>query len=228
MPLPLARRLLPLRLPCTRLGGGKMTVPQRFIWGASVAAIGSVLFPMAEPAFAQNVIHPDVSFEQNAERDEPSLPWLGLVFDVGVPDGMNLGLVVRPLSVLRVHAGGAFNLANFGLRAGVAYVPFNFWIVPTVVVEGGHFFEASPRDIVSSLASVDVDYVPESLSYTYANAHLGLELGGDRFTFFLRGGYSYLAASLRPPSDDEIRFEDNVSVTGWLPSAKLGLIVYLN
>ena len=154
-------------------------------------------------------------------------PWLGLVLDAGVPDGANIGIVGRPLSWLRLHAGGSYNLISGGIRGGVAYVPFDYWVVPTLVVEGGHYFAGSAKDALETVAGLEVDFAPERVEYTYANAHLGLEFGGDWYTIFLRGGYSFVNATLRPPSDDEVRFEDDVRMSAWLPSAKLGLIVYL-
>ena len=162
------------------------------------------------------------------EVESSSLPWIGLILDAGVPDGANLGLVARPFSWLRLHAGGSYNLVSAGVRGGVSYVPFNYWIVPTLTVEGGHFFDGNARSSIKAIAGLDVEYAPEKVSYTYANGHLGLEFGGDWYTIFLRGGMSFVHASVRPPSQDDVRFEEDVTITAWAPSAKLGFIVYVN
>ncbi len=155
-------------------------------------------------------------------------PWLGLVLDAGVPDGAQVGLVVRPWSWLRIHAGGGYNLASGGIRGGATYVPFDYWVVPTLTLEGGYFFAGNPQGAVEAIAGVDVEYVPERIAYGYANAHLGLEFGGDWFTFFLRGGYSYIDATVRPPdTEEDLRFEEDARLVAWAPSAKLGFIVYM-
>ena len=165
---------------------------------------------------------------EEPSADDSSPPWLGLVLDAGVPDGANLGLVARPLPWLRAHIGGSYNLMSGGIRGGVAYVPFQYWIVPTLVLEGGHYFTGSAKDAIETVAGISVDYAPDRVSYTYANAHLGLEFGGDWFTFFLRGGYSFVHASLRPAEEeDNVRFEEDITATAWLPSAKLGFIFYV-
>lgn len=171
---------------------------------------------------------PEAAIEDGFEPvEEDRRPWLGVVLDAGVPDGANLGLVARPLSWLRAHVGGSYNLASAGIRAGATYVPFDYWIVPTLTLEGGHFFTGSAKEAIRLVSGVDVDGAPEEVSYTYANGHLGLEFGGDWFTVFLRGGMSFVHATFRPSDVDNVRFEENVTASVWAPSAKLGLIFYV-
>lgn len=180
------------------------------------------------PAVADESLEAAAVVAEAEEDEEDDLPLLGLVVDAGVPDGMNLGIVVRPLDWLRLHVSASYNLATWGIRGGVAYVPFDYWITPSLVVEGGTYFPGSLRDAMRTYANVDSEYVPDRILYHYFNAHLGLELGSDWFTFFLRGGYSYLDMSLRPPdsAEDGLRFEEDARITAWLPSAKLGFVVY--
>ena len=190
-----------------------------FMWVTLVASSGVVL----TPAHASS----EATIEAEVEPKASTQPWLGLVLDAGVPDGAQVGVVVRPLSWLRVHAGAGYNLASVGIRGGVTYVPFRYWVVPTLVVEGGHYFPGSVRGAINTVAGVDVDFAPERMSYSFANAHLGLEFGGDWYTIFLRGGYSYVNADIRAPESDGVQFQEDVRVSAWAPSAKLGFMVYV-
>ena len=148
--------------------------------------------------------------------------------DLGVPDGAQMSAVWRPKRWLRVHGGGGFNLVSFGLRGGVSWLPLEGPVVPTVAVEGGHFFGGDARG-VSELLGMSPDSVPEDLSYSYANGHVGLEFSFHHTTLFLRGGYSYLVAHFTPsdPGASDVRFEDEAELRAFLPSAKLGIVVYL-
>lgn len=149
---------------------------------------------------------------------------LGLMVDAGAPDGAFLSAVLRPLHWLRIHAGAGHNLIGLGLRGGLSLIPFRGFISPTLDLEGGHSFKGDLRSPYPS-----GEGIPETLGYSYGNAHLGIELGSDNFRFFLRGGYSYVAAEADLGELDEsgVRFDSPAELSLFTPSAKLGFIFYL-
>lgn len=197
-----------------------------------------LLLPLAfaSPAVAQLDDRWDVANEVDTEapppveEDAPPPPPYGVLFDTGLPDGIQLAFAWRPIHWARFHAGGGHNLASFGLRGGASIIPFAGWISPSVVLEGGYFFEGDLGGTMAGILGWDASDVPESISYAYANLHLGLEMGSDDFTFYLRGGYSYIDALAIQASEvgDGIRFEEAIHVTAFSPSAKLGFVVYFN
>lgn len=162
-------------------------------------------------------------------EEAPTRPWLGVMIDAGVPDGANLNLAWRPDYWLRFHGGPSYNGVGFGLRGGVSLLPFDFWISPSVVLEGGYFFPGDLAGFVETVVGGSSEGVPDQVRYAYANLHLGLELGTPDFGFFLRGGYSMIDAHLTPPPGDPngVRFEGDTHVTAFVPTAKLGFVIYL-
>ena len=116
--------------------------------------------------------------------------------DVGLPDGAGASLVYRPMKWLRVTGGGTYNMISSGLRAGASLLPFGWG--PSLTVEGGHYFDGDANGLVRKFAgsSYQSNAVLERVGYDYANAHLGLDLGYRRVTFFIHGGMSFIRASV--------------------------------
>jgi len=105
----------------------------------------------------------------------------GISADVGAPDGVGLGLVVRPLAWVRLNGHIMHNSAAPGYRVGVTLDPIDFPVAPTATAEYGSY---APGRIIGIEKSPFV-------WYNYANVHLGLEFGKrDYFRFYLRGGVS--------------------------------------
>jgi hypothetical protein len=204
------------------------------LFGASAAKA-------AEPAPAPA---PDATAQQAAPvpaAPAPSLPVIGLMTDVGAPDGVQGSLVLRPWKALRFSVGGGYNMISKGVRAGVSILPFGRG--PSLTVEAGRFFEgdgnAAARKIMGSFEDVAV---LQRVGYDYANAHLGLDFGYKRVTFYIHGGMSYLTGKIRDTnqlfqndpaingmnsSGLEVTVKQDPTVKAILPSAKIGLIVYL-
>lgn len=154
---------------------------------------------------------------------------VGALLDAGLPDGANVALAWRPFYWLRTFAGPSHNLNGFGLRGGVTLIPVDGWISPSLTFEAGHFFPGDLSASMESVLGVDDANVPERLSYSYGNAHLGVELGTPEFVFYLRGGYSVVDAHLTPAEGEpgtEFRFDDDVHLTVFAPSAKLGFAIF--
>lgn len=164
------------------------------------------------------------------------VPRFGVLFDVGVPDGLGLSGVYRPMHWLRLHGGLTHNLGALGLRGGVSFAPFYFPLTPTLSVDVGRTFSADYRSIARKAGLDDPKFDPllRDLTYTYANAHLGLEVGAARrFVFFLRGGVSYFALSvpgfqefLQASAGDPSITAKNPRLRFTLPTLKLGVTFY--
>jgi len=144
---------------------------------------------------------------------------VGMVMDVGVPDGAAIGLSLRPfVEWLRVTAAGTYNGMAPGARIGMTLDPIAFPIAPTFTVEGGHSWAGSVPLIGDAVA----------VGYNYMNLHLGLEFGSQSsFRFFLRGGVSWLDVSSSTGSQKTdgsgTASLSDPSFSGWVaPSGKLG------
>jgi hypothetical protein len=183
---------------------------------------------------------PDASI--NAAPAQPPaarLPAVGVMADVGLPDGAGASLVYRPAKWLRLTGGGTYNMISSGLRAGVSLLPFGWG--PSLSVEGGHYFDGNANNLVARFAgsSYQSSSVLERVGYDYANAHLGLDLGFRRVTFFIHAGLSFIRASVHNldeavqsqqssgSSSTTLSFKQDPIIRAITPSAKLGLIVYL-
>ncbi len=158
---------------------------------------------------------------------------LGLGIDLGVPDGVNLGLMLSPSDWLRLEASLGTNSASLGYRGGLSLVPVGWG--PSFNFELGHCNLAAPTDTVRTFFSVPkwVEPYVQQLGYTYFNAHLGFDLVYGRATMFVHGGYTYLMGTVRAPAPVVVDKSTNTSVTiaedgkvyAHTLSAKVGLIV---
>jgi hypothetical protein len=156
----------------------------------------------------------------------------GLGFDAGMPDGLNLGLVLSPSDWLRLGASFGTNTASLGYRGGVSLVPVGWG--PSFSFEAGHCNLAATNSVIRTFFSTPgwaSSYV-QQFGYTYFNAHLGFDLVIGNATFFLHGGYSYLMGTVRAPKS--VVVDSNTNTTVSIPqdgkvyvstlSAKLGVV----
>lgn len=166
-----------------------------------------------------------------AAKPKASRHWLGVAVDSGIPDGMAAAMAVRPWFWLRFEAGGMHNTISPGLRGGVSLIPFYFWITPSLTVEAGHYFESDATWIARRLTSNrNLDPLFRKVGYNFGNVHLGLELGSPHsLSFFLRAGVSYVqmtAHGVQQAINDPTIQAGDVGLSGVIPSAKLGLLLY--
>ncbi len=159
----------------------------------------------------------------------------GMMFDVGVPDGATLAVVMRPVRAIRIDAGISYNGVSHGVRGGITLVPFATWFTPTVSLDAGHYAEGDANPL-ARLVTGDPMYSSAALSrvgYDYADAQLGLELGRKRFTFYLRAGATRVTGSLHdlgavvgdmPKSP--VTFGSDPALTVTALSARLGFVLY--
>jgi hypothetical protein len=205
----------------------------------------SVTVPKA-PAAAATAAPDDAVIAQTAAREAyaPASPHLfGLATDLGLPDGANLGLVVRPASWIRLHGAGGTNSANVGFRGGVTAIPFWLWhFGPSLTIEAGFCRMGAVNSVVRTFFQVPSwmkDYAQQA-GYSYYNAHLGLEFGRRNVTGFIHIGGSYVNATVHAPkpvsippanpnSTDEpaqLVLRQDATVRAYTISAKVGFIVF--
>ena len=166
---------------------------------------------------------------------------LGIMADVGVPDGANASLVVRPVSIVKLHAGLGYNLIAPGVRVGASVTPLPWFVSPSLSVEAGHYFRGDANPVVNQLGSRPPDEPSDSpvlreVGYQYANLHVGLDFGGKRMTVYLHAGMSGIRGTIRNLNEElnsegdmdgpTIEFREDPIVTLFVPSARTGIIVF--
>jgi hypothetical protein len=175
----------------------------------------------------------------------PSLPWFGIMADAGIPDGMQASIVLRPVKALRASVGGGYNMVSKGVRVGLTLLPFGRG--PSAAIEAGRFFEGNANNAAAKVFGPGVAtsaFGPslERIGYDFVNAHVGLDFGWKRVTFYVHGGMSYvkgqvykldqLINSSQPSINGQdanglqISVPQGATVKYLGPSGKIGLIVY--
>ena len=174
----------------------------------------------------------------------PASPRLfGLATDVGLPDGANLGLVLRPAAWVRLHGAVGTNSASLGFRGGATAIPHWFWhFGPSVTVEAGYCRVGDVNSVLRTFFQIPswmTDYAQQA-GYTYYNVHLGLEFGRGNVTGFLHAGGSYVDGTVRTPKPvtiatgttgssidpAELILAQDAKIRVFTMSAKAGLIVF--
>ncbi|HEY7724816.1 MAG TPA: hypothetical protein VH880_05750 [Anaeromyxobacteraceae bacterium] len=140
-----------------------------------------------EPAAAPAVELPAAPAQEPAAPAASPLPRWGVMLDAGAPDVLALSALWRPLPWLRLNGGASYLYLAWGLKAGIAWVPFVHWVAPSLNLEYGHYMGLGIAGKVS--APKDAEPMLKSLSLDYVTAELGLELGSGRgWAVFVRGG----------------------------------------
>jgi hypothetical protein len=209
------------------------------------AAVAPPAPPLAESAPAPAVLNApavpyDVTTGEAEGRAQAQPRKYGVMLDVGVPDGVIAAFVYRPIKMARVHGGLGYNGISPGLRLGAAFLPFGWG--PSLDLSYGHYFEGDANGLVSMIAGANEEKseLLSSVGYDYVNLRAGMELGGDRFTFFFRGGISWVHTtlhnidSLLEPEDGEatngnitIEIPKDPTLNAFAPTLQLGFIVQL-
>jgi hypothetical protein len=165
---------------------------------------------------------------------------IGVMADVGVPDGAVASLVVRPIRALRLEGGIADNIVSPGVLGTVTWIPFASWATPVLSVGYGRYFERNANGIAQQLAGDNSFTSPllEKVGYDFANARVGIELGRKYVTFFIHAGVSRVTGQVH--NLDQVAMSQSANdsmvsitatdpkVTLWGVSANLGFIVYVH
>ena len=162
----------------------------------------------------------------------PSFPKLGLQLDAGLPDGIGASLVFRPVRLLNLSAGAVTTGVSAGARVGVHLMPFGGFLRPTVGVEVGHIFEGQVPWVLNIAGAERYTSLAQRVSYSFANAQVGLEVGTRKFAVFARAGLGQVHARLSEFDAGRWDTGGNVDVRGLNlrfrgPSVKLGVVVIL-
>ena len=197
----------------------------------------------AKPVFAKEFPKYQVQQDEAPARSKPPSVrsrFLAAMLDVGLPDGAVLGVAFRPAFWTRIQAGVGTNSISPGMRAGAVLVPFSEG--PSVTVEGGYYFEGDANSIVKQFAgpAYSSSTTAQRVGYQFANFHLGLDFGSRSTTFFLHGGMTYLHTTLHNANDllggqtvnsqgqvTSYTFSQDMNLSVWFPSLKLGLLIYI-
>jgi len=165
------------------------------------------------------------------------LPILGLMADVGVPDGLIGSLAIRPWNWVRFCAGGGTNGISSGWRAGLTLLPFGAG--PSASLEYGRYQDGDVNTLAKKLIGGGFDGSPllDRVGYGYMNAHLGLDFGSRRFVFFIHGGVTMLRGQIHNlnaaisgagvTGATEVAVEQDPTAKAIGPSVKLGLVFYI-
>ena len=156
-------------------------------------------------------------------------PSFGVTADVGVPDGANAALVYRPIRALRVHAGVGHNYVSRGVRGGITLVPLASVVTPTLSVDYGRYFTGDANPLARMITGDDTfqSSALEEVGYDYANAHVGLEVGRTRATFYVHAGASRITGDVRGLESESVTFSQDPKLTMRTVSARVGLIIYV-
>jgi hypothetical protein len=174
------------------------------------------------------------STDGDGEEKKPRM--FGAMFDLGVPDGTTLSFVYRPIDLARVHAGLSYNGVSPGLRLGGEFLPLGWG--PSLGIAYGHYFEGDANGIAGMFGSIDEDSskLLEHVGYDYFALRAGMEFGGDRFTFFARGGVSWLRTTIHeldaiiepdPESNTTVEVKQDPVLNAFTPTIQLGMIVQI-
>jgi hypothetical protein len=160
-------------------------------------------------------------------------PHVGVMADVGAPDGAMSSLVVRPLRSIELSGGIGYNLISTGYRAGIMLVPFHGIATPTLSVDYGQFPEGDANHLAQQFdPSISSSFL-EHVGYRYLDAHVGLMLGSAHMKFFLRAGASRITSELRDTQvlstmdAGDVTVSSDSHVTAWTVSGRLGIAIYL-
>jgi hypothetical protein len=165
------------------------------------------------------------------------LPLLGVMVDVGVPDGLMASLVVRPWNWMRVSAGGGTNSISNGWRAGISLLPLGSG--PSASLEYGRYQDGDANSLAKKFVGSGFDRTPalDRVGYEFMNAHLGLDFGSRSIVFFIHGGVTMLRGQIHNlnavsggaggtgTTEVVVRQDPNFKAVG--PSFKLGLLCYI-
>ena len=165
-------------------------------------------------------------------------PVVGVMTDVGVPDGATASLVVRPARAIRLELGVGHDGAGPGVRAGLTWIPLSSWITPVVSIGAGRFFETDANPVVRYVTGDATFSSPllDRFGYDFAVARVGVEMGRRPVTFFVHAGVTAVEGSLHglsTLSNDNMMSQVTVSSTDAHVrvvgvSVDLGLIFYLH
>jgi hypothetical protein len=198
--------------------------------------------PIGQTAPAPALAAPAVTLDEaQPEPAHKKKRQFGAMLDLGVPDGVMASFVYRPLKLARFHGGLGYNGISPGFRLGGDFLPLGWG--PSLGLAYGHYFDGDANGLVGTFAGSAPDgagsLLLKSVGYDYVNLRVGMEFGGDRFTFFIRGGLCWMHAtihhldSLLDKQDSSVSANTKITIKQdpilnvFAPTIQLGFIVQL-
>jgi len=164
-------------------------------------------------------------------------PVVGVMTDVGVPDGATASVVVRPVRALRVELGVGHDGAGPGVRAGLTWIPLSSWITPVISIGAGRFPERNANPVVRMVTGDQTFESPvlDKFGYDFAVARVGVEMGRRPVTFFIHAGATAVDGTLHNVFTQSDNSMSQVTVSSSDPhvrvigvSVDLGFVIYLH
>ncbi len=163
-------------------------------------------------------------------RTDSNVPFFGVQFDVGAPDGIGASAVLTPFRFLRLQVGGLTNGVGSGVRMGVMLLAFpRSPFRPLLGVDGGYVYGGLGPWLPQLIDDPRLRAWVTGLSVGFVNAQVGFELGSKHVALTLRVGLSYIDVGLRSQTLD-VGVEGapltvtGIAISGFIPSARLGVL----
>nr|HEX4312531.1 hypothetical protein [Kofleriaceae bacterium] len=189
--------------------------------GKLTAAVLLAATAAATPALADDA----TSVDGSAPAPSPGYPHVGIMGDLGVPDGATASLVVRPIRMLRVEGGISTDGAGPGWRGGATLIPFSWRVSPVIGVTRGHMYQRNANAFAQEVSGDAMFSSPllDKVGYDYDAARVGIEFGQRDAVFYLHGGVTHVSGQIHGISGAT----NDPDVDVWTVSADLGVIFYL-
>jgi hypothetical protein len=147
-------------------------------------------------------------------------------FSLGVPSGLGVGVAVQPgVSWLRAGLSFQDNYVSPGGKASVVWSPIKFPVFPELQLDAAFFAREQLPFAINGTKNLN-------LQYNYGDLMLNLGVGNrDKAMFLLSGGASYIDANvggLGASAHISNAFFSNPDFRGFIPSARLGVVVFFN
>lgn len=156
------------------------------------------------------------------------LPFVAVMIDAGLPDGIGASLVVMPVSFLRVHLGALTNGVGAGVRLGATVLAFPTWPVrPMLNVDAGYVFGGHAAWVLDSITDPRLKALVSGANVGFLDAHAGFEFGSRNVALVLSGGISWIDVDLGRQSltlGNTAVTTGSTSLRGFIPSARLGFM----
>ncbi len=203
---------------------------------AAVAPPARTVAPPAPPASAPTAPTETVHAAEPSLQPVARAGHFGVGLDLGVsgilPDA-GLLLTGRPIRPVHVQFGAGFNGFGYAIRGGLTLI--NPYLVPVSLTwEGGHYFEGDANRAVHWFSNDPRDIVSlKRFSYDYMNLLAGIAFEGRNFSFYLRGGVTWMYTTIKDfqqsvndvANTDLIASDPKIRYRG--PTLKLGVIFFL-
>ena len=108
----------------------------------------------------------------------------------------NLEKIINDKNTDNAIKGLAYNVMGFGYRGGITLSPGQWAVTPTLNLDAGRYLSGDFNKFVT-VTDPNARSLLSHTTYTFATAQIGLEFGSQRrFSFYLRGGLTYLTSKL--------------------------------